>query len=135
MGATIFSLTKGNPMKLQALMIAAALVAGGAFAQTATGVGTGAAAGTSAAAPGTSTTTTNSPAFSGASGINSGSSGKAGTGHKKKVAKKHTMRKEQTSMGYSTQSMGAGPDVNLDSRSRERRMDQAYTDWQSRSAR
>lgn len=34
-----------------------------------------------------------------------------------------------------TRTLGAGPSVNLNSSSRERRMDQAYADWQNRARR
>jgi hypothetical protein len=120
-------------MKLHALVIAAALAAGSAFA-----AGTTDSATTPAGNSATAAATDQAPAKV----------------HRKKMAKKahaqkhasarhhqmhasaghHQMHARAHMRGHDTHAMGAGPSrdlTNLDSRSRQRRMDQAYADWQA----
>ncbi len=135
-------------MKLQALMIAVALAAGTAYAQAPNG---------SAKAPAdtqSSAATMNSGSQASSAGGSSADTHKTAKPHHK-VAKKssHAAQKEHASMhkkenmasarhhethaqaGTNTRTMGAGPTVDLNSRGRERRMDQAYADWQARAKR
>jgi len=122
-------------MKLHALMIALALAlaAGSAFAQTPYGSGK---------APAESSTATAGPS------AEMSTMDKAPV-HKKKVAKKKTHKQEmhkhasakhhrqhaKASMHSSTHAMGAGvasPVTDLDARSRQDRMDQAYANWREK---
>ena len=124
-------------MKLHALMFAVAL-----------------AAGTTAYAMSPSDSTTAPAATQGSGAAMNGSSDthKAAKMHRK-VAKKAMHRREHhASMrheehmasarrhdmhrrGMDERTLGAGPSVDLNSQSREHRMDQAYADWQNRARR
>lgn len=143
-------------MKLQALMIAVALAAGTAYAQAPNG---------SAKAPAdtqSSAATMNSGSQAGSSAGSTADTHKTAKSHRK-VAKKmshhankehaslrrhenmasarrHEMharaeRREMHASRMSTRTLGAGPSVNLNSRSREERMDRAYEDFRAKASR
>lgn len=141
-------------MKLQPLFIALALVAGASFAQTPAGAkGPADASATPAAAINPAGAVNPSPSNVGKSDKKamhktSAQHGKKhhGDEHARAHHEQHTAKAghhehhasaqhhEQHYAGahHGTRSMGAGPSVDLNSSSRERRMDQAYADWSAK---
>ena len=110
-------------MKMQALMIAVALAAGGAFAQS-------------------SSPTYSAPAESPKVSAGETMDKAPAKPQKKKVAKKKVQKHEAQKHAsgkhrrmHSTQAMGAGmasPATDLDAKARQDRMDQAYANWRAR---
>ena len=117
-------------MKLQPLLFAVALAAGAAFAQAPQG---------SAKPADTQAGNTANPSTGPAAPGKSHKKAKhttahhSATKHHEHVASaKHHGEHHAMEHHHGTGAMGAGPSVDLNSSSRQQRMDQAYSDWGSR---
>ena len=129
-------------MKLQALMIAVALTAGTAFAAQAAPSDTQSSAGEKHKIVKMHKAAKKAAHKQHASLHKSQHLAKV-KAHRHEMQAKAELRKERREerremharAGMSTRTLGAGPSVNLNSPSRERRMDAAYADWQARARR
>lgn len=142
-------------MKLQPLFIALALVAGASFAQTPAGAKGPADASPSPAAavnpagavnPAPTKADKDDRKADQGKHAQSHSSKRHGNEHARAREEKHVAKashherhasarhheEHHASAHQGTRTMGAGPVVDLNSSSREHRMDQAYSDWQAR---